>query len=599
MSRRSHHQKRSPPPVTEVAAPRRSASPRAPPTKRGRRGAAVADEEEQHAAREAALAAKEAELDARETAVAIGEEQLALAESKLRELKVELEERAAQLERDSERLTPPSVVRQQARRAKIEERMRLAVTLNRLPREADGDLETVKEALSRMGKSYQDLNEGNGFLAAGALYGGIEGFLALFAANERLTNVTLVARLLDVIKGLKWRVTSESDESAEERAKTMLHAFRRRVRDVKTMARVQRWSKGRNLQGLTEDDIAELLYSELPDAESEEEGVVPSAAAAAVAFKPPAALPELPDKLALRDEKLRHKILADQYDEACDKELFYLQHGKYNVLIGRALRSVCEAYRVRAGSMGRLDGSRFFFGLFPEARSGKRKRADLGTVEEAAILIAGLGDSDQMEEFARLVDTPEQMEDVCKLARDAVELQTATVKDANAVAALKKLLVELEQGKRPAVVLNFIKKYASDEVPMRKDPRAALALLDKHIGEPILDALSELSRVDLGEGCDHSKLKQALHKFHEAVELVFESDDTQLRPSERDAFVIASMLLWKRHKEVNKVDGAAKLMAGTFSTLGAILGKPGREFPVWDPETGSDEHLFTWPSIDE
>ena len=70
-------------------------------------------------------------------------------------------------------------------------------------------------------------------------------------------------------------------------------------------------------------------------------------------------------------------------------------------------------------------------------------------------------------------------------------------------------------------------------------------------------ALSELSRVDLGEeGCDHSKLKQALHKFHEAVELVYESDDAKLRPSERDAFVIASMLLWKRHKEVNKVDGA-------------------------------------------
>ena len=75
--------------------------------------------------------AKEAELDARETAIAIGEaklakrtEQLALAESKLRELKAELDERAAQLERDSERLTPPSVVRQQARRAKIEERMR-------------------------------------------------------------------------------------------------------------------------------------------------------------------------------------------------------------------------------------------------------------------------------------------------------------------------------------------------------------------------------------------------------------------------------------------------------------------------------------------
>ena len=55
------------------------------------------------------------------------------------------------------------------------------------------------------------------------------------------------------------------------------------------------------------------------------------------------------------------------------------------------------------------------------------------------------------------------------------------------------------------------------------------------------------------------------------------------------------MLLWKRHKEVNKVDGAAELMASTFSTLGAILGKPGKQFPVWDPETGSDEHLFTWP----
>lgn len=55
--------------------------------------------------------------------------------------------------------------------------------------------------------------------------------------------------------------------------------------------------------------------------------------------------------------------------------------------------------------------------------------------------------------------------------------------------------------------------------------------------------------------------------------------------------VIASMLLWKRHREVNKVDGAAELMEGTFSTLGAITGKPGRRFP----ETGSVEHLFTWP----
>ena len=461
-------------------------------------------------------------------------------------------------------------------------------------------METVKAALSRMGKSHQDLNEGNGFLAAGELYGDVERFLGLFEASEKLTNVTPVARLLEVIKNCKWRVTSESDESVEERAKTMMHAFQHRVHDRPTMARVQAWLKDRNLQTLTEDDIAALLYLELPDEPDESDEARSTSAATAARFKPPAALPSVPDKLALRDEKLRKKMqLADDYDEALDKELFCHQHGRYNVLIGRALRTVCDAYQSRAGGMGRLDGSRFFFGLFPAGQSGKRKRADLSTVEEAAVLIAALGE-ELVNGLAGLVDMPEQMEDVCRLARDAVELQTASIKrDAtDAVASLKRLLVELEQGKRHASVRNFIKRYASDEVPMRKDPRAALALLEKHIGDPILDAFFELSRVDLGETPDYQgKLKQALKRFHETVELVYESDDAAvLRPRERDAYVIASMLLWKRRREVNKVSGAAELMAGTYSTLGAILGKPGRRFPVWDPETGSEEHLFTWNS---
>lgn len=115
--------------------------------------------------------------------------------------------------------------------------MQLAVTLNSRSREE------LRVALSRMGKSYQDLNEGNGFLAAGELYGSIERFEEMFATNEKLANI---ARLLDVIKNCKWRISNdESDESAEERSKTMLHAFRRRVRDRKTMLKVQpTWTHG-------------------------------------------------------------------------------------------------------------------------------------------------------------------------------------------------------------------------------------------------------------------------------------------------------------------------------------------------------------------
>ena len=123
---------------------------------------------EKLAKNEAALAAKEEELDAREIefsvraeALAKSEEQLRLANTKLKEEKAELDKRIAQVERESERVTPPSVVRQQSKRAKIEERMQLAVTLNKLPRDATaGDVDTVKAALSRMGKSYQDFNEG-------------------------------------------------------------------------------------------------------------------------------------------------------------------------------------------------------------------------------------------------------------------------------------------------------------------------------------------------------------------------------------------------------------------------------------------------------
>lgn len=110
---------------------------------------------------------------------------LQLLETKLKETKAELDKRIEQVERESERITPPSVVRQQARRTKIEERMQLAVTLSKLPSEA----ETLRDALSRMGKSYQDYNEGIGFIEAGNLYG-IDVFLEMFAMDENLTNIT-------------------------------------------------------------------------------------------------------------------------------------------------------------------------------------------------------------------------------------------------------------------------------------------------------------------------------------------------------------------------------------------------------------------------
>ena len=63
--------------------------------------------------------------------------------------------------------------------------------------------------------------------------------------------------------------------------------------------------------------------------------------------------------LALLAPFLQKKIqLADTYDEAIDKDFFYQQHGKYNVLIGRALRMVREAYSRRLGRMGRLEGAK-------------------------------------------------------------------------------------------------------------------------------------------------------------------------------------------------------------------------------------------------
>lgn len=255
--------------------------------------------------KETALDEKEKELDERHTATSIREETLAKRseqlqhlETKLKETNEELKKRIAQVERESERVTPPSIIRQRTRRSKIEERMQLSATLNKLPREAaGGDVETVKEALARMGK-YQDYNEGNGFVEAGLLYGGIDRFLEMFTPDENLTNITPVARLLDVIKNLKWKVTSESDDSAEDRAKTMLYAFCHRVCDRKTMAKVSKWlqSLENSLTKLTEDDLAELLFSELPDpVEEEEDGQ--SAVAVAAKFKPPAALHGVPDKL--------------------------------------------------------------------------------------------------------------------------------------------------------------------------------------------------------------------------------------------------------------------------------------------------------------
>lgn len=222
--------------------------------------------------------------------------------------------------------------------------MQLAVTLHKLPRETN----TLRDALSRMGKSYQDYNEGLGFIEAGRLYGSLDSFLELFSSDENLTLITPVVRLLRVITDCKWKVTIESDDSVEDRAKLMLSSFRKRVIDQKSMKKVSDWIESRgNLQKVTEDELHELLYVELPapdddDADLEPIRVPPSA------FKPPNPLNEVPDKLSIRNEKLQRKMeLADQYDSALDKEFFYQQHGKYNVLIGRALGTVCEAYRYR------------------------------------------------------------------------------------------------------------------------------------------------------------------------------------------------------------------------------------------------------------
>ena len=130
------------------------------------------------------------------------------------------------------------------------------------------------------------------------------------------------------------------------------------------------------------------------------------------------------------------------------------------------------------------------------------------------------------------------------------------MKDAKAVEELKKLLKDLERNKRRDSVRRFIRKYASKEVPLHKNPIECLALIEKHIGDSILDALFELSRIDLGEAIDQAALKKAIKGFDDVVDQVYSSDVT-LRPKERDAYIIASMLLWKRSKEINKIDGAA------------------------------------------
>lgn len=575
-----------------------------PPNKRGRsqqatKGSSLVRGKKRTAAEEAtaALDDRERELNAREIAVALREEELVkraeklrVFEEKLKETKLELNKRIEELERESKRVTPPSAIRQQTTRAKIDERMKLAVTLNQI---SETGSDTIRNALARMGKSYQDYYEGNGFLAAGSLYGGIESFLELFGTKERLTRITPVARLLDVIKNLKWQATTEAqDDSVEERAKTMLHAFHGRVRDKKAMSKLMRWLEQHpRLTDLTEDDLADLLWNELPEPE---EDLGETSAGLAARFKPPEALHELPDKLTLRNEKLERKMhLADQYDDALDKDFFYQQHGKYNVLLGRALRTVCEAYRIRGGGMGRLDGSRFFFNLFPAGQSGKRKRADLTTVEEVAILIASL-DDDQLEDFVGLVDLPEQMEKVATLARDSVELPTASIRDVGAIEKLKELMKELKQSKQRDSIKRFLRTYATKEVPFHKDPIECFSLLEKHIGESILNALFELSRVDRGEALNQDSLQRSLKGFAEIVEQLEDSDLT-IRAKERDAFLIAAMLLWKRHSEINKLVNIVDVMKQTYVSLGNIFGKPGKEFPVYDQETGSDEHLWAWP----
>lgn len=545
---------------------------------------------------------RERELDARETATSLREEaltkraeQLQNLENRLAETQKELNERQHQVEREKALVIPPSVIRQQARRAKIEQRMQLAITLNNLARGVPShrDGETVREALARMGKSYQEYYEGNGFLTAGFLYGDISRFLELFPADENLTNITPVARLLEVIKNQKWKLSNDDfEESMEERSQIMLHAFRRRVPDSKTMKKVTKWLQARDnsLAKVTEDELRELLYTELP--EPEEDSVPPP-----TPFKAPDALRDLPDKLSLRNEKLQKKIvLADQYDEALDPEFFYQQHGKYNVLIGRALRTVCEAYRKRGGGLGRIDGSRFFFNLFPAGQSGKRKRADLSSVEKVAILVSALAKEDQemLEKFVEVIDLPEQMEDISKLAENNVELSTASIKVETALEELKNLLQTLEKRKRADSLLRFIRKYATDEVPFHKNPRECLQLIEKHLGDAILSALFELFRLDQGENLNADLLKKSLIEFSNLVEQVHESD-LPIRPKERDAFIIAAMLLWKRHQEINKIDGCSEILTGSFQLLGSLFGKAGRQYPVYDPESGSEEHLFTWP----
>ena len=94
-------------------------------------------------------------------------------------------------------------------------------------------------------ESYQDYNEGLGFIEAGKLYG-IDIFLEMFAMDENLTNITPVARLLEVITSRKWKVTIDSN--------MMLHTFRKRVIDQKSMGKVMKWIERRgNLQKVTDE----------------------------------------------------------------------------------------------------------------------------------------------------------------------------------------------------------------------------------------------------------------------------------------------------------------------------------------------------------
>jgi hypothetical protein len=623
----------APDPISSSAAPPPSSCARCSPER-----TALLDE------REAKLVARDLALDQRESAILVTEAaldrrlgELERREHELEARKAALDARSMTLEVEQQRTVTARDVRRANVRAKIEERMKLAATVGRLPSSnppGGGDQPTVKEALAQMGKSYQDLSEGNGFLVAGKMYDSVERFLELFDPQEKLTVITRVARLFDVIVRCKFARASgggkeaeAEEEPIEERSKGMLHSFRRRVRTKSAMDKVLRWLEKLGAgapSGVSEDGISELLYHVLPESDGEESeedeerreaaaaGDSPAAAGSrkrARRFKPPAPLPELPTKTSLRDDKLKAKILlADAYDDCPDKALFYHQHGKFNVLIGRALRTVCEAFRVRGDGMGRLGGARFFFGLFPAGQSGRRKHADLGSVEETAVLLAALGgedgsDEENIREVARLVDTPEQMASIAELAHTMVEHASASLRDKDdALKRLKRLTKEIAANRRRDAVRTFTRKYVSSEVPLHTRRLSEhVTLLQKHIGDCVLDVFFELSRLDLGDEMDVRALGTALSSFCEMVDRAHDDDELKFTPEARDTYVSAAMLLFKCHRPINKATGSegAKRMAVAFAQLGGLFGTPGRTTPVLDVDTGSDEHLWDWPAFEK